>query len=157
MIALRPLRAVDGAAFQQFVRDLSPESRLQRFFAPVRELAPRLLAALTQPDQRAHFALAATAGAKIIGEGRYVVAPGTGGRAEFAIAVADGWQRHGIGARLLGALTCAAKRAGVTFLQGEVLRGNDAMLKFLERGAFRLKSCPGDARLLLADKRLNPG
>jgi len=153
MIALRPLVPQDGVAFQQFVRGLSLESRLRRFLSPVRELGPRLLATLTQPDQRRHVALAAVESSTIVGEGRYFALE-AGGRAEFAIAVADAWQRHGIGARLLGALTLAAKHAGVTFLQGEILRTNDPMLKFLERGGFRLKTCPGDARLLLAEKRL---
>ncbi len=156
MVALRALAAADGVAFQQFVRGLSHESRLQRFMAPVRELGPRLLATLTQPDQRRHVALAAVAESTIVGEGRYFALEGSG-RAEFAIAVADAWQRHGIGAQLLAALTFAARHAGVTFLQGEILRTNDPMLKFLERGGFRLMTCPGDARLLLAEKRLSPG
>jgi acetyltransferase len=97
VISLRPLCAQDGAAFQQFVRGLSPESRLHRFFVPVRELAPGLLASLTQVDQSRHVAVAAVEGDRIIGEGRYV-ALGDSGRAEFAVAVADEWQRHGIGA-----------------------------------------------------------
>jgi len=156
MISLRPLAAADGAAFQQFVRGLSLESRLRRFLSPVRELGPRLLATLTQPDQRRHVALAAVENSTIVGEGRYFWLE-EGGRAEFAIAVADAWQRHGIGARLLGALSAAASRANVAILQGEVLRTNDPMLKFLERGGFQLKTCPGDPRLLLAEKRLSPG
>ena len=108
-IALRPIVAQDREAFHAFVKGLSPESRTHRFLAPVRELAPAALAALTQPDQAQHVGLVAHDGAGIVGEARYV-ALGESGRGEFAIAVADAWQRRGIGARLLGDLTAAAPR-----------------------------------------------
>lgn len=152
-ITLRPLGPQDACAFQQFVRALSPESRLHRFLFPVRELAPRLLAALTRPEQPRHVALGAFEGATIIGEGRYV-ALGDSGRAEFAIAVADRWQRKGVGARLLEALSHAARRAGLAMLEGEILRTNQAMLAFTRRAGFRVKICPGDATLAIAERDL---
>jgi len=152
VISLRPICAGDEAAFQQFVRGLSLESRLHRFLQPLRELAPGQLAALTQPDQSRHVAMAAVDGDAIIGEGRYV-ALGDSGRAEFAIAVTDEWQRNGIGARLLGALMAAARQAGLAALEGEVLRTNTAMLKFVGRAGFRMKACE-DARLTVVERNL---
>lgn len=146
MIAIRPIDQQDRNAFQAFVRELSPESRANRFLCPVQELGPASLQALTQPDQARHVGLVAVEGERIIGEGRFV-ALGDSGRGEFALAVTDEWQRQGIGARLLGALTLAARRAGLAILEGEVLGTNSAMLKFMRRAGFRLKSCPGDARL----------
>ena len=155
MIALRPLCAQDSAAFQQFVRGLSPESRLHRFFVPLRELAPGLLASLTQPDMSRHVAVAAVEGDTIIGEGRFV-ALGDSGRAEFAIAVTDEWQRRGIGARLLGFLTAAARQAGLAVLQGEVLRTNGGMLGLAARAGFSRKAC-ADARLTVVERNLGAG
>jgi acetyltransferase len=155
MIALRPLRAQDSAAFQQFVRGLSAESRLHRFLVPLRELAPGLLASLTQPDPSRHVAVAAVEGDRIVGEGRFV-ALGDSGRAEFAIAVADEWQRHGIGARLLGFLTAAARQMGLAALEGEVLRTNTAMPRFARRTGFRTKAC-ADARLAVVERNLAAG
>ena len=152
MITLRSLGPGDGAAFQDFVRGLSLESRLHRFLQPLRELAPGTLAALTQPDQSRHVAMAAVDGDTIIGEGRYV-ALGNSGRAEFAIAVTDEWQRNGIGARLLGALMGAARQAGLAALEGEVLRTNTAMLKFAGRAGFRMKAS-ADARLTVVERNL---
>jgi acetyltransferase len=152
VISLRPLCAQDGAAFQQFVRGLSPESRLHRFFVPLRELAPGLLASLTQVDQSRHVAVAAVEGDRIIGEGRFV-ALGDSGRAEFAVAVADEWQRHGVGARLLGFLTAAARQAGLAVLEGEVLRTNGAMLGLAGRAGFRRKPC-ADACLTVVERNL---
>jgi len=153
VIALRPIVAQDREAFHAFVRDLSPESRANRFLAPVRELSPAVLAMLTQPDQARHIGLVATDGGRVVGEGRYV-AVGDGGRGEFAIAVADRWQRRGIGARLLATLTAAARRAGLAVLEGEILRSNAAMLKFVLSAGYRLRTCPGDGRLTIAERNL---
>lgn len=143
----------DRDAFQDFVRGLSADARANRFLAPVKELSPATLEAMTQPDQSRHVALVATEGGRIIGEGRYVAVAGNG-RAEFAIAVADDWQRKGIGARLLASLMVAARLAGLQALEGEVLRTNTAMLNFAKRVGFALKGCSGDARLLVAERIL---
>ena len=104
-------------------------------------------------DQARHIGLVATDGDRIVGEGRYVALE-DGGRGEFAIAVADPWQRRGIGARLLAALTAAARRARIAALEGEILRTNAAMLKFVLRAGYRLRICPGDARLTIAERDL---
>lgn len=152
-MTLRPLVPQDRAAFQAFVRGLSAGARLNRFLAPVRELAPASLAALTAPDQVRHVALVAVEAGRIVGESRYV-ALGASHRAEFALAVADAWQRQGIGARLLGALVGAARLAGLHALEGEVLGSNATMLEFVRRFGFRLRACPGDATLMLAEREL---
>jgi acetyltransferase len=153
MTELRPLVPQDRDAFQEFVRGLSPDARANRFLAPVKELSPATLEAMTQPDQARHVAIVATDGDRIIGEGRYVAVAGNG-RAEFAIAVADDWQRKGIGARLLASLMVAARFAGLQAIEGEVLRTNTAMLGFVRRVGFALKNCSGDARLLVAERIL---
>ena len=113
MTALRPIVPGDRDAFQAFIAALSTQARLHRFLIPLRELSPSVLETLTQPDQARHVALVATQDGLIVGEGRYVELADSG-RAEFAIAVADEWQRQGIGARLLGALMAAARRAGMS-------------------------------------------
>jgi acetyltransferase len=155
MTMLRPLVPQDREAFQDFVRSLSPDARTNRFLAPVKELAPAMLEAMTQPDQARHVAFVATEGGRIIGEARYVALAGNG-RAEFAVAVADQWQRQGIGARLLEALIAAARSTGLHALEGEVLRTNTAMMSFARRIGFGFKSCAGDARLVVAERTL-PG
>jgi acetyltransferase len=154
MTALRPLLPEDREAFQAFVRGLSAHARLNRFLAPIRELSPAALDALTRADQARHVALVATEDGRIVGEARYV-ALGASGHAEFAVAVADGSQRSGIGARLLGALVHLARQAGLQVLEGEVLRTNDAMLRLLRRAGFHLSTCVGDARLARAERELS--
>jgi acetyltransferase len=155
MLAIRPIGPDDREAFQAFVTGMSQETRTNRFFSPVRELAPSILQALTEPDHKRHVGLIALEDGRIVGEARYV-ALGQSGRGEFAIAVTDEWQRQGIGARLLGALQAVARSAGLLFLAGEVLRTNAPMLRFSRRAGFQLKSCPGDACLTLVERILAP-
>jgi acetyltransferase len=155
VITLRPIGPADAPAFQAFVQGLSLASRTNRFLFPVREVAPDLLRVLTHADQQRHVALAAVddhTGA-IIGEGRFV-ALGGGGRAEFAVAVSDAWQRRGIGARLLAALVSRARGARLQFLEGEILHNTNGMLQFLRATGFRLRNCPGDASVVLAELEL---
>jgi acetyltransferase len=152
MVELRPLGPGDRAAYEAFVGGLSPESRLQRFLAPVRELHPGVLAMLTTADQERHVALGAFDGDALVGEARFVRLDLD--RAEFALAVADTWQRKGIGALLLDALLAAARRARLAVLEGEVLRTNLAMLEFVRSAGFRLRTCPGDATLAIAERSL---
>jgi acetyltransferase len=153
MTALRPIRASDRDAFQAFVRGLSAESRRQRFLSPVRELSPAALTALTEPDPARHAAFVALEGDTIVGEGR-VVAMAEAGRGEFALAVVDARRRRGIGANLLGAVVAAGRRLGLSAIEGEILRTNAPMLAFLRRAGVRLRSCPGDARLVVAELEL---
>jgi GNAT superfamily N-acetyltransferase len=88
-----------------------------------------------------------------VGEARFVVLE-DGARAEFAIAVAEDHRRQGLGRRLLAEMVQAAEGAGVLALEGEVLRTNRPMLEFLQASGFRIRSCQGDARLLLAERVL---
>jgi acetyltransferase len=81
----------------------------------------------------------------VVGEARYVR---DGDGAEFALAVADGWRRRGVGKRLLEALIASARRDGLRRLDGEVLASNEAMLGFIEQAGFQVREHPEDGRLL---------
>ena len=145
MITIRPLRVQDAGAFRAFVERLSPESRYERFQYVVKEVSPALLRLLVEADPRTHVALVALHEGEVVGEARYVRADGG---AEFALAVADGWRRRGVGKRLLEALIASARREGLKRLDGEVLAWNQAMLGFVEQAGFTVREHPEDARLL---------
>jgi acetyltransferase len=145
VVSIRPLRLQDAGAFRAFVERLSPESRYERFQYVVKEVSPALLRLLVEADPRTHVALVALHQGEVVGEARYVR---DGDDAEFALAVADGWRRRGVGKRLLQALIASARRDGLKRLDGEVLAWNQAMLGFVEQAGFRVRSHPEDARLL---------
>src|SRR5205814_7875087 len=58
-VVMRPVLPQDAQAEQLFVRGLSATSRVLRFHIGIRELAPDMLRALTDIDQRRHVAIVA--------------------------------------------------------------------------------------------------
>ncbi len=136
-VVVRPVLALDAAAEQDFVRALSPATRLRRFHFGLRELPPSLLRAMTEVDHDEHVAIVAEAfdeddSAHIVADARYVRAPRSPldwpcDEAEFAIAVADEWQGVGLGRELMQRLARHATHRGVRRLVGDVLPDNRAM------------------------------
>jgi acetyltransferase len=156
-VTIRPIRPEDEDIEQEFVRKLSDESRYFRFRDAVRELSPRVLAQLTRVDYDRHLALIAVTGHDgreiQIAVARYVV-DADRHRCEFAIAVADGWQRKGIGTRIMEALMAAARAAGMREMYGEILAGNRKMLEFAAKLGFRARTDESDPGLLRVEKAL---
>ena len=141
-IVVRPVRPEDAPLEEAFVRNLSEESRRSRFMDGTRELPPALLARFTQIDYDREMALVATtpgdAGTETqIGSARYVLSP-DGESVEFALAVADGWQKHGLGRRLMLALIDCARDSGYRAIVGDVLSTNEKMLRLMESLGFSI-------------------
>jgi acetyltransferase len=130
-VHLRPIRPEDAAMEQEFVKRLSPESRYFRFMNTLRELTPVMLMRFTQIDYDREMAFVATAerdGREVeIAVCRYVTNP-DGETCEFALVVADDWQRRGVGRRMMSALIDAARARGLKALVGHVLAENAPML-----------------------------
>lgn len=131
-VLVRPIHPQDEPIVQSFVRGLSPRSRYFRFHTAIRELDPRMLHAATHVDYDRHLALIAESfdgGVEMeVGAARYA-APGADPQtADFAIAVADAWQRQGLARKLLERLMQVAATRGVRRLRGDVLENNHAML-----------------------------
>lgn len=156
-VTIRPIRPDDGEIEQQFVRELSDESRYYRFMDAVRELSPRMLEHFTRVDYDRHMALIATAdrdGREIeVAVARYVVQE-DGRSCEFAVVVADAWQRRGLGRKLLEALMAAARANAIGVMVGDVLASNRAMLRLMESMGYRASFNPRDSRLIRVEKTL---
>ncbi len=156
-ITIRPIRPEDAEIEQEFVRNLSNESRFFRFMDAVRELSPRMLAHFTQLDYDRHMALIAVTqagGREVeIAVARYIVAADESS-CEFAIVVADAWQRRGVGARLMRARTDAARARGLRTMFGKVLAGNSKMLQFTRRLGFDSASDADDPRMVRVETTL---
>ncbi len=131
-VTLRPIRPEDAEMEQEFVSGLSPESRYFRFMGTMRELTPQMLVRFTQIDYDREMAFVATVaenGREIeIGVSRYIVNP-DGESCEFAVVIADGWQRLGVARRMMGQLIEVARARGLQTMIGHVLADNHDMLK----------------------------
>ncbi len=140
-VSVRPIRPEDAEIEQDFVKNLSAESKYFRFMQSVEELTPQMLARFTQIDYDREMALIAvmkehTPDAHILGVVRYVSNPDKQS-CEFALTVADDWQKKGIGRQLMQRLMTVARDRGIEIMEGEVLSRNSKMLRLCERLGFR--------------------
>lgn len=158
-VTMRATREEDGELIQELVRGLSLQSRYHRFFYALHELQPEMLHRFTRNDARTAMNLVAV----IHREGREVAvamaqyaADSNLERAEFAVVVADEWQREGLGRRLVDTLTCIARAAGVGRLEGDILAENEPMQRLVQKMGFELQLHPEDGSLYRAVKDLVP-
>ena len=157
-VTLRPVLPQDAELEQALVRSLSPASRYQRFFAPIRELPADWLQRMTQVDYHRHQALIVESfsgeHAIAVAEARFVVDE-SGQQGEFAVVVADDWQRLGLARRLLESLMRSAAEEGLQRLVGDVLATNSAMLALARGLGFRVLPHPdGGAQIVRVQRDL---
>lgn len=133
---LRAVQPQDAAALQAFFAALSPAARRLRLHGAVRGLSTDAARRLAQAsgDASAGFVLTTDDGATVVAEASWSVV--RAGVAEFGIAVADAWQGHGLGARLMAVLEQRARSAGLRRLVGEVLADNGRMQALLQRRGY---------------------
>ena len=158
-LVVRPIRPDDATLLQQFVRRLSARSRRFRFFVALAELSAAQLERFVNVDPAWGLALVALTREQertvIVAEARYALEQGAG-NAEFAIAVADDFQRRGLGTQLVRELLATAWRRGVRRLFGEIKSDNRGMLAFATGLGFRLRASMQDESIVVASL-LPPG
>jgi ribosomal protein S18 acetylase RimI-like enzyme len=141
-LRVRPIDPADRGPLADAFERLSDRSRHQRFLGPKPRLSARELAYLTDIDHVTHEALVAideTTG-DIVGVGRYATGSGGGVVADMALAVADAWQRRGIGHALAVRLVERARANGIARLTGSTLADNVHARSLLDRLGFRVLS-----------------
>jgi GNAT superfamily N-acetyltransferase len=131
-IHVRPLQADDRDALAEGFERLGPRSRYRRFFAPVVRLTDAQLEYLTNVDHHEHEALVAVDERTRDGVGVARFVRLAEGVAEPAVAVADDWQRRGVGTHLLDALSDRARAEGIDVFVAPVLAENAAVLGLLD-------------------------
>ena len=158
---VRPIRPADEPRLACFHAGLSDRSVYQRYFRPI-PLAQRVrharLSRLCFADFRTEIPLVVVRGAdrpdeEILAVGRLHRDPGRP-EAEFALVVADAWQRRGVGDQLLARLEEAARAAGCTRLTGTLLAENLPMQRLCHRRGFTLH--PGSGGEVTAERTLAP-
>ena len=144
-ICIRPLRPDDREREVAFLQALSPRSRYYRLFVARKVLPRYLIDQLMDVDYVQRMAFAATAiqgGAEqLVGVARYAVTNQEGG-AEFAVSVADSWQRSGVATALMRQLIYYAREHGVRCLTGLILPDNEAMIALARRLGFSVRYDP---------------
>ena len=156
-LTLRHIAPADVVKEQAFVRGLSPQSSYLRFQGTIKELSKKDLKKFTDPDSRNAVALIVMhrgeTGEEEIGVARYVIDP-DGANCEFAIVVADVWQKRGIGTRLMNALIRHLQVSEIKRISGYVLKKNPAMREFIKQLGFAETNIPDDQSILLVTKHL---
>jgi acetyltransferase len=139
VVTIRPIHADDLELERQFIANLSRTTGYQRLMS-TRTPSLAELRRFTDIDPAREVALIATTRTdgieREVGVARYVKDETTPGEAEFAIVLADAWQRRGLGRKLLAALIDAARRDGVQRLVGTALSENEGMLRLARRLGF---------------------
>jgi acetyltransferase len=156
-IVIRPIRPEDAEMEQEFVRNLSKESRYMRFMQALRELTPDMLVRLTQIDydrEIAFVALTRQDGKEVeMGVARYAINPDKTS-CEFALVIADAFQNRGLGGVLMQTLIDTARAKGLRTIDGEVLAHNTGMLKLIQRLGFEKHKDHMEDGVVMVSKRL---
>jgi acetyltransferase len=154
-VRVRSIRPADASMDRAFLAGLSEHSRYMRFMQHLAELTPRLVQQFTNIDDTREMALVALDDASgdeaIVGIARYVAeTEQEGGSAEFAIVIADSWQRNGLGRALMELLIDGARGRGLRKLTGNILAVNASMRALAEAVGFVMHADPDDARHVIA-------
>jgi GNAT superfamily N-acetyltransferase len=151
-VTIRPLHATDVAMEAEFVRQLSAQTRRNRFFGSIKELSDAELKLLCDVDGQRSVALVATTRQNgqetAIGVSRYAPSQVEGAR-EMALTVADEWQYKGLGDLLMAQLIDHAKANGVKELYSVELAENDAMRRLAQKIGMHAHRDPEDAAQII--------
>jgi RimJ/RimL family protein N-acetyltransferase len=133
-VGIRPATGADRSAIATFFASLGPDSLYWRFFSPRPRLTRRLIDQLTavRPGRVSLVAGPAEAPEAVTALAGYVYVP-TAGSCEVSVAVADAWQKAGLGTMLVLLLVRHAAAQGYRRFHGEVLGGNARMLGLLRQ------------------------
>lgn len=151
-VIVRAIKDTDKELLQQIMKDVSAESRYNRFLCAKKILTASELRYFTEIDFDKHIGLIVSrcdeAGEHPIAVGRYIAIAhgaggqsggddgdlhggGNGGSAELALLVGEAYQRQGIGSILLNHLANIALTKGVSEFVCYIMPENRKMLNFL--------------------------
>lgn len=155
-VSIRTALSTDLGSLADYFESLSESSRYNRFMGSVGSFSVIAFECLIRGCRAERFTLVAEvdepSGAVMIAEASFAF-DRTKNCGEFAISVADRWQRRGLGTALLSELQCRAVNLGFLDLFGEALKTNDRMKAFARKAGFEFTRS-SDWRAVRFDKRL---
>ncbi len=160
MVTLRPIQPEDEPLMVVFHQNVSSRSVYQRYFhlsTVEQRIAHERLALTCKVDPALGLAIVAEHTADgvraVVGLGR-LTRTEPPGSAEIALLIVDRWHGLGLGAAMMRELVAAAGRLGLRRLYGDMLADNDAMRAVVRRTGFVIRTVPGDAKVLRAERLL---
>jgi acetyltransferase len=156
---IRPIRPEDEPLMVRFHEALSEETVYARYFEHLKlsqRTAHERLTRICFIDYDREMALVAeardpeTGEVEIAGIGRLSKARGLP-EAEFAILIADRWQRRGLGTELLRRLVRIGREEGLDRIWAEMFASNRGMRRASEAAGFGLRSVTDDPTLVVAE------
>ena len=138
-ITIRPLRSGDTATVQTVFARLGEQSRRLRFGGAKQILTADELERLARVDDR-HEVLVAYSESGPVGIA-HLVRDDHGASAEIAWAVADAWQRLGIGTAFARLLSADAAAAGITELRATMHVENRASFSLMRKATRIVSRC----------------
>ncbi|MBT1063667.1 GNAT family N-acetyltransferase [Bowmanella sp. Y26] len=157
VVEFRPIGPDDVMLERDFIHHLSNQSKHFRFMGNIKECSSSMLYQFTHPDPEQEVAiigLVKQEHEQEIAVARFAVLPDQKS-CEFAIAIADAWQRKGIGRYLLRQLMAIAANRGLTQMRGLVLADNTGMLTLCKTLGFRIFAEPTDHQTMVVIKSLD--
>jgi len=153
VLTLRHICAEDIELMVSFVRGLSFGARYFRFGHGDIEFTEEEVrrACTPDPDECVHLLVVQNIDSRdtVVASARIVFDAG-GADCEIAIAVADAWQKRGIGVRLVRALSEYARRRGLKTMVGKILASNRGMLEFMRKCGFTVNEGGAGSALRIA-------
>jgi RimJ/RimL family protein N-acetyltransferase len=138
-IYIRAAGASDVESLSVYFACLSTTSRNKRFMGARADVAVVAAECLSRTDHPDHFTLLAElrreGRSAIIGETRYAYDSATR-HGEFAISVADAFQRMGLGFHMMTAMEARAIDLGHDMIDGETTRTNTEMRGLAKKAGF---------------------
>jgi acetyltransferase len=150
-LLVRPIRPEDGRRLAAFYAGARPAELRLRFFLAEREVPFSELGRYCQIDYDRAMTFIALEDDSIAGEVRAVCDPDNV-QAEFAVQIAPGWQRLGLGRRLMEKMLAWLRARGTREVSGVCRRENAGMTALALALQFELREQDGTValRLLLA-------
>lgn len=132
-LAVVLLEAGDEPLVRRMYDRLSAASLYRRFFSPPVG-SDRFVRAILRVDALERVAVAAVEGGEVVGLAQYS-RRSDDASADLGLLIADGWQKQGLGTRLVAALADRASAAGIARFSVDVQGDNHGALRLLRRVA----------------------
>jgi acetyltransferase len=147
-VFVRPLKPEDAALYPDFLSEVTSEDLRLRFFAPIKELSPKMIGELTRLDYEkaiAFIALEEDTG-RMLGVVRLHYDP-DGKAGEYAVLLRSQLKGHGLGWLLMQRMIEYARAEGLAEIHGQVLNENSTMLLMCAELGFAIGDDPMESGL----------